>query len=67
MPAHLPDIQSQTDPAGDSVASASGVSDVETVLRSEDLFASKKEIVIVHNGERYRLRLTRRGKLILQK
>ena len=39
----------------------------ETVVRSEALFASKTEIVIVHNGERYRLRLTRRGKLILQK
>ena len=67
MPADLPDIQSQSEPARDSAVSASGVSDAEIVLRSEDLFVSKKEIVIVHNGERYRLRLTRRGKLILQK
>ena len=67
MSAHLFDIQSQSEPAAGSPTTAFGVSDAEVVLRSEDLFASKKEIVIVHNGERYRLRLTRRGKLILQK
>ncbi len=67
MPGQLPDIQSQIESVDDSSATAANVSDVEVVLRSEDLFASKKEIVIVHNGERYRLRLTRRGKLILQK
>ena len=39
----------------------------DRVLRSEELFAERTEIVIVHKGERYRLRLTRRGKLILQK
>ena len=39
----------------------------ELIVRSEDLFSARTEIVIVHNGERYRLRLTRRGKLILQK
>jgi len=39
----------------------------EIVLRSEELFMDRTEIVIVHKGERYRLRLTKRGKLILQK
>lgn len=37
------------------------------VLRSEDLFLGSHEILIDHEGEQYRLRLTRNGKLILQK
>lgn len=37
------------------------------VLRTEDLFGDRREVWIEHNGERYRLRITRRGKLILQK
>lgn len=37
------------------------------VLRSEDLFLGSHEILIDHDGEQYRLRLTRNGKLILQK
>jgi hemin uptake protein HemP len=39
----------------------------EVVLRSDELFGERREIVIDHDGERYRLRITRRGKLILQK
>lgn len=39
----------------------------EKAVRSEQLFGDKKEIVIEHEGERYRLRITRRNKLILQK
>jgi hemin uptake protein HemP len=39
----------------------------EVVVRTEELFGEKREIVIDHAGERYRLRITRRGKLILQK
>ena len=39
----------------------------EPVVRSQELFGAAKEIVIEHEGERYRLRITRRGKLILQK
>ena len=35
------------------------------VLR--DLLQDQKEIVIVHNGEDYRLRITSNGKLILTK
>lgn len=34
-------------------------------VSSESLLGSKKEIVIVHNGREYRLRLTQNGKLIL--
>jgi hemin uptake protein HemP len=39
----------------------------EKVVRASDLFGIRREIVIEHAGERYRLRITRRGKLILQK
>ena len=34
-------------------------------IASEDLFGSRRELVIVHNGREYRLRLTQHGKLIL--
>lgn len=37
------------------------------VLPSEMLFQGQREVWIEHEGERYRLRITRRGKLILQK
>jgi hemin uptake protein HemP len=34
---------------------------------SSALFAGWREVVIVHNGEQYRLRITRQEKLILTK
>jgi hemin uptake protein HemP len=34
-------------------------------VTSETLLGAKKELVIVHNGREYRLRLTQNGKLIL--
>lgn len=37
------------------------------VIRSEDLLKGSQELRIVHEGETYRLRLTRNGKLILHK
>ncbi len=37
------------------------------VVDTKNLFGDHREIVIEHDGERYRLRITRRGKLILQK
>ncbi|HTU89153.1 MAG TPA: hemin uptake protein HemP [Gemmataceae bacterium] len=37
------------------------------ILRAEELFRGQREICIEHNGEHYRLRITRRNKLILQK
>jgi hemin uptake protein HemP len=37
------------------------------VVRAEDLFGEDREIWIELAGVRYRLRITRRGKLILQK
>jgi hemin uptake protein HemP len=39
----------------------------EKVVRTEELFGTSREIWIELDGVRYRLRITRRGKLILQK
>lgn len=39
----------------------------ERVVRAEDLFGRHREVWIDLDGVRYRLRITRRGKLILQK
>ncbi len=36
-------------------------------LTTEELFAGKGEIVLIHNGSAYRLRITRQNKLILTK
>ena len=36
-------------------------------VTSESLLGRRKELVIVHNGREYRLRLTSNGKLILTK
>jgi hemin uptake protein HemP len=37
------------------------------ILKAEDLFGDQREVWIELDGVRYRLRITRRGKLILQK
>ncbi|MCS6866230.1 MAG: hemin uptake protein HemP [Gemmataceae bacterium] len=37
------------------------------VVNAEELFAGEREVWIEWAGVRYRLRITRRGKLILQK
>lgn len=36
-------------------------------LRSQDLFRGTHELIIEHQGQEYRLRLTRNDKLILNK
>ncbi len=36
-------------------------------LKSEQLFAGTREVIIEHAGNEYRLRLTSQGKLILTK
>ena len=41
--------------------------DPPRVLNADELFAGKREVWIELDGVRYRLRITRRGKLILQK
>jgi hemin uptake protein HemP len=37
------------------------------VLDSSELFGGQTEVLILHRGEQYRLRLTRQDKLILTK
>jgi hemin uptake protein HemP len=37
------------------------------VVRSEELFGSRRELIIKHGEEEYRLRITRTDKLILTK
>jgi hemin uptake protein HemP len=39
----------------------------QRVVEARELFRGQREIWIEHDGSRYRLRITRRNKLILQK
>jgi hemin uptake protein HemP len=39
----------------------------EKVIPSDDILAGRTEVVILHRGQAYRLRLTRQDKLILTK
>jgi hemin uptake protein HemP len=41
--------------------------ETKRMLNSVKLFAGQTEVLIEHNTEVYRLRITRNGKLILQK
>ena len=36
-------------------------------ITTDDLMQGAREIIVLHQGEEYRLRITRRGKLILTK
>lgn len=56
-------------PASTAPAAASGDSheSEQPTWRSADLFQGTREVLINHEGEVYRLRLTRNGKLILHK
>ena len=48
---------------------APGVDSVggERLVRSAELFGGERQVVIEHEGERYRLQCTSKGKLILTK
>ncbi len=46
---------------------AGNTADSPRVVSAQELFGGEREICIEHEGERYVLRITRRGKLILQK
>ena len=37
------------------------------IVRTEDLFGARREVIIKHGQEEYRLRITRTDKLILTK
>ena len=41
--------------------------DATLVLQSRDLFAGRSEVLIIHEGEVYRMRLTKNNRLILTK
>jgi len=45
--------------------SSENTSHLPTRVRSDALLGQAKELVIVHNGREYRLRMTQNGKLIL--
>jgi hemin uptake protein HemP len=50
-----------------SPAAADARAESRPCVRSVDLFAGRREVVIVHGDDEYRLRITRAGKLILTK
>lgn len=50
------------DPSADA-----SMSDAARVIRSEELFAGGRVVLIQHAGEQYRLMITRNDRLILQK
>jgi hemin uptake protein HemP len=61
-PAQTTPLPPASPPAGRSEGVAAG-----RTLKSEEILAGHREVLILHQGEVYRLRVTRRGKLILQK
>jgi len=56
-----------TDPKNPPAEPAVPAAPVPSVIDAQQLFQGRREIVIEHEGARYRLRITRRNKLILQK
>ena len=52
-------------PADDDAEPADGRP--KRVVQAEELFGDRREVWLELDGVRYRLRITRRGKLILQK
>ncbi len=56
----------RTTPKEQAAASGSSCGAVRR-LQSRDLFCGERQIVIVHRGEEYRLRITKSEKLILTK
>jgi hemin uptake protein HemP len=66
------DVQQVRDQPGaregsETIRVGAGAADGFRVIDSRALFAGEHEIGIVHAGETYRLRITRQGKLILNK
>ncbi len=60
MPASLSEAQGSSEPAMPHAAQPA-------VFSSQALFGGQRELLIMHNGEAYRLRITRQDKLILTK
>ena len=55
------------DEADDDLRESHDAAEPARVLKAEELFGGDRELWIELDGVRYRLRITRRGKLILQK
>ena len=60
------EIESEVWRAAENTPSRSGSENPRT-LKSADLLDNAQEVIIEHNGDRYRLRCTSKGKLILTK
>jgi hemin uptake protein HemP len=54
-------------PPADPQVNSPAESETVRVVRSEELFAGGRVVLIQHGGEQYRLLLTRNDRLILQK
>ena len=60
-------MQTQTPSSVDSPAEPGARIFRQGIIPTDFLFQGKQEILISHNGEHYRLRITKNGKLILTK
>ncbi len=49
------------------ILTTSTITNTEQVVSTETLMQGKKELIIIHGDQRYMLRITRNGKLILTK
>jgi hemin uptake protein HemP len=54
-------------PSSDPQFNSASESESVRVVRSEDLFAGGRVVLIQHGGDQYRLLVTRNDRLILQK
>lgn len=52
---------------GDAAANSKTHAVQHVVIESTKLFSNRDEVMIRHNGEIYRLRITKNGKLIMNK
>lgn len=59
--------EEDSEPRNDGTPATAVPADGPRVALSEALLQGSREIIIRHGGEDYRLRLTRAGKLILNK
>jgi hemin uptake protein HemP len=60
-------MKNAKDPFKNNVLPPDGTANDRRRISSSVLFGTRNEIVIVHNEEEYRLRITSNGKLILTK
>ena len=58
-------MKTQSLPLSSVPAAATGAGEAPERVSLESLLGSRRELVIVHNGRDYHLRLTQNGKLIL--